>query len=44
MAKLRNCTCQHTPKKHKQSGRCRGECDCNAAALKAERKRKGEFK
>lgn len=28
----RNCTCDHTPKKHKQSGRCRKDCTCTAGA------------
>lgn len=57
MARLLDCTCIHTPKKHKASGRCRGKwlepsgvvptgdpwayrCLCNAAKLKADRKRR----
>lgn len=26
------CICSHTRKKHKQSGRCRGNCSCTAGA------------
>jgi len=34
------CTCTHTLKHHKSSGRCRKGCECKAALVKAERKRK----
>jgi hypothetical protein len=27
-----NCTCSHTRKHHKRSGRCRGSCSCTAGA------------
>jgi hypothetical protein len=37
---MKPCTCPHTRKKHKQSGRCRKGCDCDFALRKAERKRK----
>lgn len=34
------CTCQHTLKKHKRSGRCRKGCTCDYALRKDERKRR----
>ena len=37
---LRPCTCRHTAKHHKQSGRCRKGCTCDWAERKAERKRR----
>ena len=27
-----SCTCPHTPKHHKKTGRCRRGCDCAAGA------------
>lgn len=42
MAGHQTCTCQHAPKHHKRSGRCRGTCECPAALLKAERKRRAD--
>jgi hypothetical protein len=30
--------CRHTNKHHKQSGRCRGNCPCDYALRKAQRK------
>lgn len=35
---MRACTCGHTKKKHKQSGRCRKRCTCDWALRKAVRK------
>lgn len=29
------CTCTHTMKHHKVTGRCRKGCECKAAAIKA---------
>jgi hypothetical protein len=35
---MKYCTCTHTAKHHKQSGRCRKGCDCQAAWVKWQRK------
>lgn len=32
-----DCTCAHTRKHHKSSGRCRGNCSCTAGLAKAAR-------
>lgn len=39
MSRWKFCTCTHTPKHHKASGRCRKGCECKAAQVKADRKK-----
>jgi hypothetical protein len=34
------CNCSHTPKHHKRTGRCRGNCKCRAGQYKARWKRR----
>lgn len=34
--------CTHTLKHHKRSGRCRGNCPCDYALQKSERKRRAD--
>jgi len=40
LSKTKHCDCQHALKHHKSSGRCRGKCRCQAAAIKAIQKRR----